>query len=309
VIAENAKRDFKRKQILVKRSTIAPAAAEDASTAFKSAAALRRAAEAEREVAESAVTATEASRKMAEATLQHAEAAVKQQIALLEQAQIDLSRTVIRAPIDGVVIGRKVDPGQTVAATLEAPTLFTIAQDLHQMEVHAKIDEADIGRIRLGQRASFAVDTHPGRNFQGTVTQIRKASEVIQNVVTYTVVLTVQNTDLALLPGMTAVVQILVDSAADVLKIPNAALRYRPPEEVSTGSTTAGAAASEDNSAAVVWVLNPEGTAVPVQVKLGRSSDNATEVVDGALRAGQDVIVGAVPLDNGISFFGIGRGS
>lgn len=309
VIAENAKRNFKRKQVLVERATIAPAAAENASTAFKSAAALWRAAEAEQEIADSVVTATEANRKMAEATLQHAEAAVKQQLAALEQAQIDLNRTVIRAPIDGVVIGRKVDPGQTVAATLEAPTLFTIAQDLHQMEVHAKIDEADIGRIQQGQRASFAIDTYPGRIFHGTVAQIRKASEVVQNVVTYTVVLTVQNTDLALLPGMTAVVQIVVDSTTDVLKIPNAALRFRPPEGAARGATTAVTAASGDPSSAVVWVLSSEGTPLPVQVRLGRSNDDATQVLDGPLRDGQSVIVGTVPLDSGISFFGIGWNS
>ena len=304
VIAENAKRDFRRKKVLVERATIAPAAAEDASTAFKSAAALWRAAVAEQEVAEGTATAMEASRKMAEATLQHAEAAVNQQLAALEQAQVDLSRTIIRAPIDGVVIGRNVDPGQTVAATLEAPTLFTIAQDLHQMEVHAKIDEADIGRIQLGQRATFSVDTHPNRIFHGTVAQIRKAPEVVQNVVTYTVVLTAQNTDLALLPGMTAVVRIVVDSTTDALKIPNAALRFRPPEDVAAVATAAMAPVSEAPNSAVVWVLNSEGTPLPVRVRLGRSNDDVTQIV-GPLRAGQAVIVGAAPSRRGVSIFGI----
>jgi HlyD family secretion protein len=305
VIAENAKRDFRRKQVLVDRATIAPAAAEDAATTFKSTAALRRAAVAEQEVAESAVTAAEASRKMAEATLQHAQATVNEQLAALEQAQIDLARTVIRAPIDGVVIDRKVDPGQTVAATLESPTLFTIAQDLHEMEVHAKVDEADIGRIQLRQAASISVDAYPDRIFHGTVAQIRKASEVTENVVTYTVVLTVQNTDLALLPGMTAVVRIIVDSMSNVLQIPNDALRFRPSEEATTGALNTVAATSQEPNTAVVWALSSEGTPLSVRVKLGRSNDHMTQVLDGSLRPGQALIVGTAPPRRGFSIFGI----
>ena len=123
---------------------------------------------------------------------------------MLDRARVDLARTTIRAPIDGVVIKRAVDRGQTVAASLEAPEMFTIAQDLRRMEVHAKIDEADIGRIRVGQRAAFTVDSYPGRSFAGKVIQIRKAHEVVQNVVTYTVLVSAENPDLALLPGMTA---------------------------------------------------------------------------------------------------------
>jgi HlyD family secretion protein len=260
---------------------------------------------AEQEVAESAVTAAEASRKMAEATLQHAQATVNEQLAALEQAQIDLARTVIRAPIDGVVIDRKVDPGQTVAATLESPTLFTIAQDLHEMEVHAKVDEADIGRIQLRQAASISVDAYPDRIFHGTVAQIRKASEVTENVVTYTVVLTVQNTDLALLPGMTAVVRIVVDSMTNVLQIPNDALRFRPSEEATKGALNAVAATSEEPNTAVVWALSSEGTPLPVRVKLGRSNDHMTQVLDGSLRPGQALIVGTAPPRRGFSVFGI----
>ena len=141
-----------------------------------SARALQRAAEAELAVQAATVRAAEAGLAMAAADLQHAEAAVQQQQAALDQAEVDLDRTVIRAPIDGVVIGRDVDRGQTVAATLEAPTLFTIAQDLRQMEVHAKIDEADIGRIRVGQPAGFTVDAHPGRRFSAAAAPIISSS-------------------------------------------------------------------------------------------------------------------------------------
>ena len=168
-------RDLRRKRVLAGTETLAPAHVDQATTANQSAAADLRAAEAEVEVAKEAVVAAEAGQLMADANLLYAEAAERQQAAELDQARIDLARTVIAAPIDGVVIGRDVDRGQTVAASLEAPTLFTIAQDLRQMEVHAKVDEADIGQIRVGQRASFTVDAYPGRTFSGTVEQIRKA--------------------------------------------------------------------------------------------------------------------------------------
>ena len=155
-------------------------------------------------------------------------AAVKQRESLLRQAQVDLERTIIRAPVDGTVILRNVDAGQTVAASLQAPVLFTIAQDLRDMQVEAAIDEADVGRLRVGLAASFAVDAFPRRNFSGEIRQIRKSPQNVQNVVSYTVVISAANPDMALLPGMTANVRIVVDSRASVLKVPNAALRFRP---------------------------------------------------------------------------------
>jgi HlyD family secretion protein len=167
-------RDLKRKQALAGTKVLAQAIVDQATAAHQSAAADLRAAEAKVGVAREAVVSAAASQLMVDANLLYAEAAERQKAAELDQARIDLVRTVIAAPIDGMVIGRDVDRGQTVAASLEAPTLFTLAQDLRQMEVHANIDEADIGRIRLGQRASFTVDAYPSRAFAGTVTEIRR---------------------------------------------------------------------------------------------------------------------------------------
>jgi HlyD family secretion protein len=307
VAAQNARLDLKRKQVLVERATVAPAVADDASAAYRSASALLRAAEAESEGAQGAVAAAQASLGMAEATLRHAQAAVKQRVAILEQAKIDLERTVIRSPIDGEVIARSVDPGQTVAATLEAPTLFTIAQDLRKMEVHAKIDEADIGRIRVGQHATFTVDALPEREFAAIVSQIRKAPEVIENVVTYTVALRAENADMALLPGMTAVVEVVVDRAEGVLKVPNAATRFRP-ETGGPLEATAEAHASGRSQSAIVWVKGPEDEPRPVQVALGRSDGTASELVAGGLSAGDEVIVGKELMEERASWLGLAWG-
>jgi HlyD family secretion protein len=298
-----AERDLRRKRALAGTEVLAPAHIDHATSAHQSAAADMRAAEAEVEVAREAVVAAAASRLMVDANLLYAEAAERQRAAELEQAQIDLDRTVIVAPIDGMVIGRDVDHGQTVAATLEAPTLFTLARDLREMEVHANIDEADIGQIRIGQQAIFTVDAYPGRAFAGTVTQIRKAPQLIQNVVTYTVVLSTQNPDLALLPGMTAVVRVVVDEAKDVLKVPNAALRFQPP--AAGGVMAAAAEARGNDRGAVIWTLDHDRAAVPVRVALGRSNDSATEVVESPLRAGQQVIIGMTSPPQERSWFGI----
>jgi HlyD family secretion protein len=295
--------DLRRKRVLAGTETLARAHVERATTANRSAAAGLRAAEAEVEVAKEAVVAAEARQLMADASLLYAQAAERQHAAELDQARIDLTRTVIAAPCAGVVIGRDADRGQTVAASLEAPTLFTIAQDLRHMEVHAKIDEADIGQIRVGQRASFIVDAYPGRRFSGTVEQIRKAPEVVENVVTYTVVLSTRNADLALLPGMTASVDVMVLEVEDVLKVPNAALRFAPPG--ATGANAAApSAALAGGQAAVVWVPGVGARPHPVQVALGRGDDRATELVDGGLEAGQRVIVGVAATPQEPSWFG-----
>src|SRR5882672_6111413 len=161
--------------------------------------------------------------------LQAAIANVVQQEAGLKQAQVDLDHTEIRAPVDGVVVSRTVDVGQTVAASLQAPTLFTIAQDLTQMQVDTNVDEADVGRIREGLRATFTVDSFANQNFTGEVMQVRKAPQVLQNVVTYNVVISARNQELKLLPGMTANVRLVVAQKEGVLKVPNSALRFRLP--------------------------------------------------------------------------------
>jgi HlyD family secretion protein len=297
-------RDLRRKQVLAGTEALAPAHVDQAMTANQSAAAALRGAEAEVEVAREAVVAAEAGQVMADANLLYAEAAERQEAAELDQARIDLARTVISAPIDGVVIGRDVDRGQTVAASLEAPTLFTLAQDLRQMEVHANVDEADIGRIRLGQQASFTVDAYPSRTFAGTVMEIRKAPQLVQNVVTYIVVLSARNADLALLPGMTAVVRIRVEEAKAVLKIPNAALRFQPPGANGVNVASAGEAPGAGLGEAV-WVPGKDERPVPVRVTLGRSDESATELVEGALRPGQPVIVGMASTPQDHSWLGL----
>jgi HlyD family secretion protein len=296
-----AERDLKRKRALAEAKVVAAANVDEAASAYESAVADLHAAEAEVEVAREAVVAAAAGRSMADANLLYAQASEREQAAELDQARIDLERTVISAPIDGVVIGREVDRGQTVAASLESPTLFTLARDLREMEVEANVDEADIGRIRLGQRATFSVDAYPNRTFAGVVIQIRKAPQLIQNVVTYTVVLSTQNPDLALLPGMTALVNVVVDEARDILNVPNAALRFQPP-----GDTIAAAAGEMAGAGggAVVWMPGDGGAPVPVRVALGRSNESVTEIVEGSLRAGQHVIVGTASTPEEQSWFG-----
>lgn len=178
--------------------------------------------------AEALSNTTQAELAMAEAEVENALAQVGAQESLVNQARIDLERTYIRAPVDGTVISRDVDRGQTVAASLQAPILFKIAQDLRAMQVEVRVDEADVGRIQQNQRATFTVDSFPGREFHGRVEQIRKAALVVQNVVTYSVLVSTANDDLRLLPGLTANVRIIVDERPDTLKVANAALRFRP---------------------------------------------------------------------------------
>lgn len=209
-----AQRDFDRKRMLVEKHFISPAELDKARTVL----------EATREQ----LHAVQAQIRVNESQVESALAAVKQREALVQQAEVDLDRTIIRAPVDGTVILRNVDAGQTVAASLQAPVLFTIARDLRDMQVEAAIDEADVGRLREGQQVSFTVDAFPRRSFAGDIRQIRKSPQNVQNVISYTVVISASNPDLALLPGMTANVRIVVDRRENVLKIANAALRFRP---------------------------------------------------------------------------------
>ena len=166
---------------------------------------------------------------MSQAQLQNARSALEQRKASLESAQIDLERTKIRSPIDGVVIERAVDQGQTVAASLSSPILFQIAQDLREIQIEANVDEADIGNVRDGNEVTFSVDAYPDREFKGVVDQVRLAPAEQNNVVTYTVIITADNPELKLLPGMTAIVEIVTGSTEDVLRVANEALRFKPP--------------------------------------------------------------------------------
>ncbi|MCW5606073.1 MAG: efflux RND transporter periplasmic adaptor subunit, partial [Burkholderiales bacterium] len=210
----DAERDLERNRMLFEKAFISKAVLDKAQAVFDAAREQVRSAQAHLAVGESQV--------------RNGEAQVRQREAQLAQARVDLDRTMIRAPVDGIVVKKSVEPGQTVAASLQAPELFVIAQDLREMQVDTSIDEAEIGRIRIGQQATFTVDSFPGRTFRGTVSQVRKAALVIQNVVTYTAVISTSNPDLSLFPGMTANVRIVVDRRDNALRIPNAALRFRP---------------------------------------------------------------------------------
>jgi HlyD family secretion protein len=229
----NAERDLKRTKELVARNFVSPAELDRAQSAYE----------------------------LAAAELRTARAVAQQRQAQLATARVDLSRTEIRAPVDGVVIKRSVDVGQTVAASLQAPELFVIARDLRDMQVETSIDEADVGRIRTGQRASFTVDAFPGRPYSGEVRSVRKAAQNVQNVVTYIAIISANNERGELLPGMTANVRITTDSRESVLKVPNSALRFRPPGEGPVDARTAdkagGNADGGDKAGAVKGGANP----------------------------------------------------
>ncbi|HMH53293.1 MAG TPA: efflux RND transporter periplasmic adaptor subunit [Candidatus Acidoferrum sp.] len=225
----DSRRDFDRKTELFRRDLIAKSDLDSSQATHDSSAAVLDASRAKEQSLVAAIGSADAQLKVAQAMLESARAQVKQKKAALDQAQIDLDHTTIRAPVDGVVVSRAVDVGQTVAASLAAPTLFTIAQDLTKMQVETSVDEADIGKIRLDAPVTFTVDAFSGRTFTGEVTQIRKAALVVQNVVTYTVVVGVGNPEGKLLPGMTANVKLVVSEKPNVLKVSNAALRFRPP--------------------------------------------------------------------------------
>ncbi len=195
-------------------------------------------------------------------------AAVKQREALFRRAQTDLERTVIRAPVDGTIVLRNIDAGQSVAAGPQAPVLFTIAQDLREMRVEAAIDDADLARLRVGMPATFTVDAFPRRTFSGEIQHLERSPQ------NYSMVVTAANQDLALLPGMTANVRVLLESRQSVLKVPNAALRFRP---AAAGSSR-------------VWVLE-DNEPRPVPVQLGLSDGTSTELLGGALAEGTGVIV------------------
>jgi HlyD family secretion protein len=225
----DARRDLDRKSELFTRELIARSDRDSAQAVYESAVAQLDATKAKEQAMVAGISSAEAQRRVVEAQLASARATVQQKQAALQQARVDLDHTYIRAPVNGVVVSRAVDVGQTVAASLQAPTLFTIAQDLTKMQVDTSVDEADIGRIQLDGRATFTVDAFPGESFRGRVVQIRKAAQVVQNVVTYTVVVAVDNPDGKLLPGMTANVKLVIAEKPNALKVPNSALRFRPP--------------------------------------------------------------------------------
>ena len=217
--------------------------------------------------------------KQADANVKSQQAQVEQAKTSVENAQVNLDHTIITAPIDGIVIQRSVDVGQTVAASMQAPTLFIIAADLTKMQVNANIDESDVGRMRPGQTVHFRVDAYPKQFFEGIVTQVRNAPINIQNVVTYDVVITVDNRELKLKPGMTANVTIVKASKENPLRVPNGALRFRMPN------------VPIDKKSTRVWLLDQENKPHQVEVATGIADSLFTEVVEGPLNEGDRVII------------------
>jgi HlyD family secretion protein len=276
------------------------------------------------------VQQSQAQVQQSQASVQQAQAQVKQAEAALRLAEVNLAHTTITSPIDGIVVSRAVDVGQTVAASLSAPTLYTIANDLTQMQVIANIDQADIGLVEQAKSVRFSVDAFPGKDFDGKIRQMRLNPQNVQNVVTYNVVIDVSNPEQKLKPGMTANLTITIDERNNVIKVPNSALRFTPQDATAqkTGTATTGTGNSNgqgrrqpktdnangaDNSASpqggesrlapstapvlagqtrLVWVLGADGKPQSRRIKVGLTDGTATEVVEGNLQEGEMVITG-----------------
>ncbi len=242
------------------------------------------------------VQSAQASVEVARSQMDSAQAQERQSQAALRQAQINLDRTRITAPVDGVVVARRMDVGQTVASTLNPPTIFEIAQDLTKMQVDTNVDESDIGKVAVGQRATFVVDSYPNTTFHGVVTEIRKAPIVTQNVVTYDVVISVNNSDLRLFPGMTANVTILTERVDNTLKVPNAVLRFRPSPALAKKYKLPQ---PQPDQAQVYVLAGGRPRAVPV--RFGISDGRYTAVTAPQLKAGEKVLVRATVKGNSTS--------
>ncbi len=245
-------------------------------------------------IARSELDAAETKLSLARASLAEHNAQVVQAKASLKQAETSLGYARIVSPVDGVVIARKVDVGQTVAASLQTPTLFSIARDLTRMQIEASVDEADIGRIAEGQKAICRFDAWPDTTFEGTVTQVRLKSTVVSNVVTYTVIIRVDNSELKLKPSMTANVTIVTEEKKDVLKVPAAALRFTPPGDVLAALSAPSGTEKEEKGAGSIMGLPP------MRRRNGNRSDDEDEPVVWVVEDGK--IVGSVPVgEQGIS--------
>jgi HlyD family secretion protein len=237
------------------------------------------------------------------ASVDAAKAAIAQTLAALHQTEVNLSYTNILSPIDGVVISRNVDVGQTVAASLSAPVLFTIAQDLTKMQVDTNVSEGDVGRLQVGMKTYFTVDSFPGQRFAGKIRQIRNSATTVQNVVTYDAVIDVDNTDLRLRPGMTANVTVVYAERSGALSVSNASLRFRPPP-----SLAGSAAATEDarrpsraqaagsSDVRNLWLLRA-GVLQPVAIHAGLTDGTFTEITEGDVKEGDLAVLDATTAD------------
>jgi HlyD family secretion protein len=255
------------------------------------------------EVSKANNDAAQAGVSSAQAALAQATAQVAQKSAAVQVAQTNVRNTIIRSPIDGVVINRAVDVGQTVAASLQAPNLFSIAQDLGKMQVDVSTDESDVGQIKVGQEVNFKVDAFPKDVFRGRVVQIRMNPTTVQNVVTYDTVVDFDNADTKLFPGMTAYVSVPVAQASNVIEIPNAALRYQPSlkaDQLQTIATKYNVSLKSQGKGsadtALIWKLGPDQSIEPVQIKAGITDHTVTEVAQvlkGTLNPADQVVIGS----------------
>jgi HlyD family secretion protein len=285
VTVENAQRRLDRKSHLMTSGSSSVSETDDARTAYAMALAELSSAKAQVVMREIQIEEAKAQLAVARSRVAHTEAHVRRSQAALRQAEADLERTVIRSPMDGIVIERSVTAGQTVAASFQAPTLFSIG-DLRAVSVEIAVDEADVGHIRAGQQVTFTVDAYSDRIFTGSITQVRKAPHTQDNVVTYTVLAVAANDELLLLPGMTAKAEIMAGERPNALQVPTATLRYRPQ-------------ALPHPSGSHVWVF--DGAEIhPVPVQVGVTGGGVTEIVRGDLVEEQQVVVSEVaPLDSG----------
>jgi HlyD family secretion protein len=249
---------------------------------------------AKRLIAQADLDTAEAQADAALATIAVQEGQLEQARATLHQATVNLAYTTIVSPTDGVVISRNVDVGQTVAASLQAPTLFTIAEDLRQMQVDTNVAESDVGKLRTDMTATFSVDAFPNERFTGTVKQVRNAPQTVQNVVTYDAVIAVDNSALKLRPGMTANVTFVYAEKSDVVRVPNAALRFRPPSDAVPRAAKPSGRSRGNDSERTVYVLDGGGQPVPRAIVTGVSDGVLTEVVSGPLQPGEQVVTEAV---------------
>jgi HlyD family secretion protein len=254
-------------------------------------------------VSEEALVTAEAAYKRAVATLASVRSQMEQARATLDVDRTNLSKAEIRSPINGIVLARRVEPGQTVAASFQAPVLFTLAEDLTKMELHVDVDEADVGQVRPGQKAIFTVDAYAGQEFPSTVSDVRNAAKTVSGVVTYETVLSVDNTQLLLRPGMTGTANITVNALEDALLVPNAALRSTPPAaardqrplwaRIFPGPPRppqAQVQKSGDRRQQQLWTLR-NGEPAAITVTVGATDGHVTQIVSGAVEPGLDVIV------------------
>jgi HlyD family secretion protein len=298
----DARRDLERKEQLSDKKFLSPAEVDKSRAMVNSLAEQQKSAVAQVDVAR--------------ANAGNAAAVVKQREAALSQARVDLERTSIRSPVSGIVIKRSVDKGQTVAASLQAPELFIIAENLADMRVDTAIDESEIGKIKVGQRATFTVDAFPGKTFEGEVRKVRKSAQVVSNVVTYLVDVSAPNPELQLLPGMTANVRIVTETFEDVLKVPNAAIRFRPPQtsddkpaksKRGEGDKPGRGNGRPDPSSSTIYVLK-NGELKGIPVKTGASDGKMVQVMGEGIAEGMDVVTG-VKGEGGGSGSGSKKGS